>query len=145
MKVRAAICVLILAVLSGCTGFGVKFAGGISAGECRGGPSGTPKLIVINIKHDNEKITKPERACARPGDMLWFKVKNKKGDKLVSVEGKNTESEWIKGGGKQDWFFVPVPFDIIDDDDEDGELFRYRIMVEDGPDLDPEVRVRHSY
>ena len=145
MKMRLAVIAITLSVLTGCTGFGVKFAGDTSAVECRGGPSGEPKLVVINIRYDKEKIDKPARACARPGDLLWFKVKSKKDDRRVSVEGKNTESNWISGGGKHAWFFVPVPYGIIDDGDDDGELFRYSILVEDGPDLDPEVRVRHNY
>ena len=145
MKMRFGVFAVILAVLSGCTGFGVRFAGDVSAVECRKGPSGPPRLINIDIKHDKKKIDKPGRACARPGDVLWFKVKEKKGDKRVSVEGKNAKSDWIVGGGRKAWFFVPVPFDILDDGDEDGELFEYSIFVEDGPDLDPEVRVRHNY
>jgi hypothetical protein len=144
MKVRWAIGTIGLLVISGCTGFGVSFTGDDSDDQCRRGPSGAPKLIVINIKYDDKKIDRPGRACARPGDTLWFKIKAKH-SRQVSVAGKEEPDNWIRGGSKHAWFFVPVPYDAIEENDDDGEVFSYSIMVEDGPDLDPEVLVRHSF
>ena len=146
MTMRLALALLCALAMSACTTPGLQFSGDRS-GTCDKGPDGATKLIVINIKKDkkkDKKISKPERACARPGDILWFKVKVK-GDKTVEVKGKNLADEWIEGRSDKGWFFVTVPTDVIEEDDEDGEDFEYSIFVDDFDDLDPEVRVRHSF
>ena len=138
VNIRLSTGMLSLLLISGCIGYGVSFSGDKSDAECRKGPTGPSKLIVINIKYDDKNINRPHRACARLGDTLWFKVKNKH-QKRVSVKGK--DNEWISGSSKHAWFFVPVPFNALEEK-EDERIFEYSIMVEGLPDLDPEVLVR---
>ena len=130
------VCVL---TLSACTGLGVK-----SAKECRKGPHGPPRLVPITIVYTPGKIVEnPGRACARPGDTLWFRLKGQPG-KLVSVEGKNVDSAWISGSGRNTWFYVYVPLDIIAPAVAEKD-FEYKISAEGSLDLDPVVRVKHNY
>ena len=116
---------------------------------CSPGPQGPPRLIPVNIIYTPDKIVDPGMKCARPGDVLWFRL-NGKPDKDASVEGKTANDIWIQGSGKifprqrEGWFFVPVPVDVIPDNVEE-EDFGYTIRVDGSPDLDPEVRIRHNY
>ena len=139
MIMRLTVSLICMLALSACTGFGVK-----SAKECRGGPQGPPRLVPITIVFTPNKIIEnPGQACARPGDMLWFKLRGP-GSKLVTVEGKNVDDAWINGKGKNGWFFVFVRLDVIPPE-VDEKVFEYKITAEGSLDLDPEVRVRHSF
>ena len=141
MNIRLAAGILgLLFLLPACTGFGVRYSADISDENCQKGPTGAAKLIVINIKYDDKEIHRPDRACARLGDTLWFKVKAKQ-QKRVSVNGK--DNEWIKGESSKAWFFVQVPSDALDVDEE-KRVFEYGISVYGLPDLDPEVLVRRQ-
>ena len=140
VNIRLATGILGLLFLSGCTGFGVRYSADKSDQDCRKGPTGPSKLIVINIKYDDKEIHKPNRACARLGDTLWFKVKVKQ-KKSVSVEGK--DNDWIKGESSMNWFFVQVPSDALEEGEE-RRVFEYGIMVDGLPNLDPEVLVRRQ-
>jgi hypothetical protein len=125
--------------LSACTGFGVK-----SSKECRKGPHGPPRLVPITIVFTPGKVVEnPGQACARPGDTLWFKLRGPKA-KLVTVEGKDVDDAWISGSGKNKWFFVPVPVDVIPPAVPEEE-FNYTITAEGSLDLDPVVRIKHSF
>lgn len=139
MLMRMIVSLISILALSACTGLGVT-----SAKECRTGPHGPPRLVPITIVFTPNKIVEnPGRACARPGDTLWFKLRGPKA-KLVTVEGKDVDDAWISGSGKNRWFFVSVPIDVIPPAVSEKD-FNYKITAEGSLDLDPEVRVRHSF
>ena len=104
-------------------------------------------MVRVKFREDREDITtieEPPTICANPGDLLLFRIDTKQRKNATAI-GKTVDSanDWIRGGtdiGKR-WFWVVVPFDILEDD-EDEKSFFYDITVEDFPDIDPEVRVR---
>lgn len=139
MMMRIVVSLICMLALSACTGFGVK-----SSKECRKGPHGPPRLVPITIVFTPGKVVEnPGQACARPGDTLWFRLNGPKA-KLVTVEGKDVDDAWISGSGKNNWFFVPVPINVILPADTE-KVFEYKITAEGSLALDPEVRVRHSF
>ena len=143
MKLTLTVAVVTSLALSGCTSF--RTVDGASS--CKNTPFGDPVILKVDIKEKrnaNKKIDDVSRVCARPGDLLQFKIKVK--GKNASVEGKEVEDEWIKGGtsNRKAWFWVIVPEDVLEED-EDEALFEYNIHLEDFDSLDPEVRIRRTY
>ena len=139
MIMRVTVSLICVLALSACTGYGVK-----SAKECRKGPHGPPRLVPITIVYTPSKVVEnPGRACARPGDTLWFKLKGQPG-KLVAVEGKDVADAWISGNGKNTWFFVPVPLNVLAPAVDEKD-FEYKITAEGSLPLDPVVRVKREY
>jgi hypothetical protein len=144
MHLRIASVALCAIVVSGCSTLGLSIA---NTRTCDNVPAGPPKLIVINVREDRKNpgnIENPGRSCARPGDILWFKIKEN--NRNASVVDKDDPSEWLKGNSveKRPWFFVMVPHDVLEEG-EDEAIFEYEISLDGFPDLDPEVRVRRSF
>ena len=108
---------------------------------CPEGGERPPDIKVVNINYMATPIqVSPERVCARPGDVIWFKLNGKPNSDVV-VEAKETGAPWLKGGGRQSWFYAVVPFDI---DAPEAIPFYYKVTYKNKV-LDPEVRVKNSY
>ncbi len=111
-----------------------------STKDCPTYPMGPPKVVLINIVYTPNAIIYPSRACARPGDVLRFKLSGNP-SVLVAVNGKTAPDAWIKGAGKNKWFYVVVPHDLQSDGAYE-KTYKYKVSAAGSPDLDPEVRIR---
>lgn len=134
MMMPRTVSLLLLIALSACVSLQ-------STKGCPGGPSGPPKLVPININYNSEKIVvAPPIACARPGDLLRFKLVGA-ANVPVAVNGKTPADVWVKGSGKNQWFYVIVPHDLLPDG-VNYKTYKYKVSATGSPDLDPEVRIR---
>ncbi len=134
MMMPRTVSLLLLIALSACVSLQ-------STKGCPGGPGGPPKLVPININYNSERIVvAPPIACARPGDLLRFKLVGA-ANVPVAVNGKTAPDAWIKGTGKNKWFFVVVPHDLVTGRGAE-KTYKYNISAAGSPDLDPEVRIR---
>lgn len=144
MNTRLILSLVFILAVSSCSTVGKRHTS-----ECTPGPQGGPKEIPITIVYTPKAIVDPQTRCARPGDVLRFQLRGKP-DVLVSVESSEPGGEWLKGNGKiyksdkEGVFWVPVPLTAIPPETEEKD-FKYTIKATGSPDLDPVVRVRHSY
>ena len=133
MMIRLTVSLIFLMALSSCGSLQ-------STKDCPTFPAGPPKVVLINIVYTQNAIIKPSSACARPGDVLRFKLSGNP-NVQVAVNGKTAPDAWIKGTGKNKWFFVVVPHNQVTDPGAE-EIYKYTISAVGSPDLDPEVRIR---
>ena len=134
MMIPRTVSLLLLVALSACASLQ-------STKSCPSWPSGPPKLVPININYNsNGIVVAPPKACARPGDVLRFKIFGA-ANVPVTVNGKAPADAWVKGSGKNKWFYVIVPHDLLPDD-VDEKTYNYKVSATGSPDLDPEVRIR---
>ncbi len=133
MMIRLTVSLMILMALSACANLQ-------STKNCPTFPMGPPKVVLINIVYTPNAIIYPSRACARPGDVLRFKLSGN-ANVPVAVNGKTAPDAWIKGTGKNKWFFVVVPHDLVTGPGAE-KTYKYKISAAGSPDLDPEVRIR---
>lgn len=144
MNIRLMLSLFLALVVSSCTTVGT-----IHRSECNPGPHGLPREIPITIVYTPNGIVDPGTRCARPGDVLKFKLRGKPGV-FVSVESSETGGEWLRGRGKmpekakEGVFWVPVPLTAIPPESA-GKDFKYTIKATGLDDLDPVVRVKHTY
>lgn len=142
MKTRLTLLFIATLIVTSCTAVPT-----IHKTSCDPGPKGNPKEIPIPIVYTSSEITKPKKTtmnCVRPGDVIRFMLNGRPGVE-VSVDSDDTAAPWLKGRGKilprnsEGWFWVSIPLEATDGD------FKYTIKATGLPDLDPIVRVRHSY
>ena len=133
MLIRLPVAFFILIALSACDGV-------LQNKGCPAYPSGPPKVVMINIIYTPNAIISPPRACARPGDVLRFKLSGNP-NVQVAVQGKTAPDAWIKGTGKKEWFYVVVPYGVLPAG-VDEKSYNYNVTAAGSPDLDPEVRIR---
>jgi hypothetical protein len=89
----------------------------------------------------------PDPQTADEGDVLRFNLVGGNGV-LVSTSGKTAEAGWLNGHGKKkagkaesEHFFVCVPTDLFEGEDEDiqDKSFGYNVDAVGKPQLDPIV------
>jgi hypothetical protein len=151
MDIRVVLGLISAVALSGCAGAGAD-AGGWPLvmhpepktpvpESCTTSGARAPAIKVVNINFQPDPmIAAPASICARPGDVLWFKF-NGNPNADLKVESKDGSVDWLQGGGKQQWFYVLIPWDL---EAEEELVFLYNVILGDKV-LDPEVRVKNNY
>lgn len=115
--------------------------------DCEGA---NPGIVPININYNGTQITvAPDPQTADAGDVLRFNLVGSNNVR-VSTSGKTPEAGWLNGSGKKkigeaasNQFYVCVPTDLFDDEDEDVEEkdYEYNVNAVGKPQLDPKVRI----
>lgn len=138
MSIRPVLSLISVFAMCGCASVASE---GPGPDECTTGGPRAPKIKVVNINYmPDPMVVAPNSVCARPGDVLRFKL-NGKPSEDVKVQSKVSGVVWLDGGGKNGSFYIVIPWNM---NAETEQVFKYKVVYGTKV-LDPEVRVKNNH